>query len=152
MLKPTLGGLKKLQQFMGKNGYPMPVFQTDIFQDGMVKGKFLLDGGEKVSIDEEIRKQGAGFKIINVRLTDEKGKRFIQFIDPILYSNYIFLPIYFRRINADLQFSEGKTEDEKSFTDFLNAQHDAIFEIAFWGKENPSVMDKFLSCVSLSYY
>ena len=83
MYKPTLGGLKKLQQFMEKNFYPMPIFQIDILHDyRAVGGKRELGKGEKVSINEAIRKQGVNCRVIDVRLASESGDRFIQFIDP----------------------------------------------------------------------
>lgn len=78
--KPTLRGIKKVQQLGTSRGISLPVFQRDICV-GVSAEKTPENGGRTSNLDEMIQQLGEDYEISNVRLMTEDGKRFIQFIE-----------------------------------------------------------------------
>lgn len=82
--KPTLGGLKIAQEYLKKEGYPLPVFQINIYSGKEVGGylgpiRQTPTNGQTASIDDLIREHGKMHQMEDVRLTDETGTNYIQF-------------------------------------------------------------------------
>ena len=72
--KPTLGGLKKAQEFLKLKGHPLPIFQMDIYDGGqLVPFGWETGPGRTVSVDEAIREYGEMCEVVDVRLTNAVG-------------------------------------------------------------------------------
>lgn len=143
--KPTLGGLRKVQEFFSANGYPLDFFQTDIYKGG----QFLGPGGWKASdgITQPLKELGIerlGEEVEDVRLTNLPEKTdhtlFIQF------SSLAHLPLYMgmhcqdQGLAVSLETSTEKASPE--FAAFVRANSGRIMSLAIWGKESPSRIDK----------
>jgi len=144
--KPTLGGLKKAQEFLKKNGYPMQIFQTNIYDEKHEEAVYgeltreIPDNGQTISIDEAIRKHGAIQRMMDVQLTNEKGNLFIRF------SHHHHLMILDDRM-AQYGFLKAVLEyptDNSSFNEFIESNNNwkIVNNLARWGKEEPSISDK----------
>lgn len=80
--KPTLRGIKKVQQLAVSRGISLSVFQQDICVGvSVVVEKTPETGGRTSNLDEMIQQFGEDYEISNVRLMTDDGDRFIQFIE-----------------------------------------------------------------------
>lgn len=138
--KPTLGGLKKAQEFLAFKGYPMPIFQMNIYDDGQqVSERWIPGKGRTIPIQEAIDKYGAACEVVNVRLTNEQGDKFIQFSDINRVGLSAGLYEAGRDWDVRLEFHKG---DDK-FKDFMDSRDGLTFsDLARWGKPRPSLLDQ----------
>ena len=143
--KPTLGGLKAAQAFLAQNGHAMPIFRVEIYADHQRAGFRSVAGkGRPVSINEMIRERGATSEVIDVRLSNEKGTKFVQFSDPASVSlgsiMMAYSPIGTGDRNARV-LVEIPTADRK-LKSFLESEKGAHFyKIVRWGKARPNIID-----------
>ncbi|OGZ19964.1 MAG: hypothetical protein A2626_00835 [Candidatus Nealsonbacteria bacterium RIFCSPHIGHO2_01_FULL_38_55] len=148
--KPTLGGLKKVQEFLKSKGHAMPIVQMGIYDDyQLVGGPATLrrepGKGKNVSLNELINALSPMHRVINVRLANEYGGAFIEFSE---------------RRNAtsalELMGSAGEGQD-KVVVEYSAALRelfisDDVMELAQWGKVAPSLFERFIFYASPSLY
>lgn len=141
--KPTLGGLKKAQEFLSSKGYPMPTFQMNIYDDGKDVGPRWKPGkGRTISINEAIRKYGAMCEVVDVRLTNDKGDKSIHFSDNSRVGIMTCLAAIDRGWDALPEFNYGKPIDYR-FKDFMESPDGTAFLIlSRWGKTTISILDR----------
>ncbi|MBI3572046.1 hypothetical protein HY091_00725 [Candidatus Kaiserbacteria bacterium] len=140
--KPTLGGLKKAQEFLNFKGYPMPIFQMNIYADGQLAGLRWAPGrGRTVSIDEAIRKYGATCEMVDVRLTNARNDKFVQFSDAVHCGIFTCMSARENGWDVILEFHKGDPVDYE-FKDFMDLNGDAFVKLARWGKAAPSMLDR----------
>lgn len=139
--KPTLGGLKKAQEFLAFKGYPLPVFQTDIYEHGeWLYIRFVPGKGQAASIDEAIRKQGSMREVVDVRLTTERGDRALVFSD-IKYVGRADIYELGGRYDALMEFDASGSDP--SFERFMKSENGGVIEnLARWGKETVTWFDR----------
>lgn len=151
---PTLGGLKKLQEFFAANGFPLPTFQTNIY-DGQHPSEVSLctpaippEDARTVSIDDMLARFGPLHEINDVILLGERGG--IQFSD----TTHFLTPVMIGIIQdagwgCYLQIIGTVENDDWEFEDFINSlSNEDIMSIAHFGKRKPSIRDKFLLYIS----
>ena len=141
--KPTLGGLKKAQEFLNLKGHPMPIFQMNIYDDGQLAGLRWAPGkGRTISIDEAIRKYGATCEMVDVRLTNEQGDKFVQFSDTTRCGMFTGMSAMENGWDVILEFHKGDPVDYQ-FKDFMNSgDGNAFVNLARWGKATISMLDR----------
>lgn len=152
---PTLGGLKKLQEFFATNGFPLPTFQTNIYDGQRLSGIYLCtpatppEDARTVSLDDELVQFGPLHEINDIRLLGENG-RGIQFSD----TAHFFAAATTEIIHAagwgcHLSIMGTTKNDDWEFEDFINSlSNEDIMSIAHFGKRKPSIRDKFLLYIS----
>lgn len=136
--KPTLGGLKKAQEFLKLKGHPtMPIFQMNIYDDGKLVGLRWAPGkGRTISIDKAIRKYGAMCEMVDVRLTNKQGDKFIQFSSTTRVGLYT-------GIRAKENGWDVMIEFHYKFKDFMDSNDGKAFvNLARWGKATVSMIDR----------
>ena len=139
--KPTLGGLKKAQEFLNLKGHPMPIFQMNIYDDGQLAGLRWAPGkGRTISIDEAIRKYGAMCEVVDVRLASEQGDKFVQFSSTTRVG-FTGMDAMERGWDAILEFHKGDPVDYQ-FKDFMDSDGNAFVNLARWGKATVSMLDR----------
>lgn len=141
--KPTLGGLKKAQEFLDLKGHPMPIFQMNIYDDGQLAGLRWAPGkGRTISIDEAIRKYGAMCEMVDVRLASEQGDKFVQFSDTTRCGMFTGMSAIDNGWDVILEFHKGDLVDYQ-FKDFMDSNDDNAFvNLARWGKATISVVGR----------
>jgi hypothetical protein len=141
--KPTLGGLKKAQEFLNLKGHPMPIFQMNIYDDGQLAGLRWAPGkGRTISIDEAIRKYGAMCEVVDVRLANEQGDKFIQFSDTTRVGVFTGMNAMENGWDAILEFHKGDPVDYQ-FKDFMDsADGTTLVNLTQWGKAAVSMLDR----------
>ena len=141
--KPTLGGLKKAQEFLNLKGYPMPIFQMNIYDDGQLAGLRWAPGkGRTISIDEAIRKYGAMCEVVDVRMTNEQGDKFVQFSSNTRVGMFTGIDAMERELDVLLEFHEGDPVDYQ-FKDFMDSNDGTAFvNLARWGKATLTMLDR----------
>lgn len=141
--EPTLGGLKKAQEFLALKGFPMPIFQMDIYSDYQLAGLRRVPGkGRTISIDEAICKYGAMHEVVDVRLTNKKGNKFVSFS---WYEHFGYSYHRDAMMNGNIvivEFHKGNPMDYK-FNDFMNSNDvDVLLNLACWGKPKLTMLDR----------
>jgi hypothetical protein len=140
--KPTLGGLKKAQEFLNLKGHSMPIFQMNIYDDGQLAGLRWMPGkGRTISIDEAIRKYGAMWEVVDVRMTNEQGDKFVQFSSNIRVGMFTGMDAMERGWDALLEFHKGDPVDYQ-FKDFMDSYGNAFVNLARWGKAKLTMLDR----------
>lgn len=141
--KPTLGGLKKAQEYLSLKGYPMPVFQMDIYEDGRMVGLRMAPGkGRTVSIDKAILKYGAMCEMMDVRLSTEQGDKFVQFSEALKCGMFTGMSALENGWDVLLEWHGGIPVDFE-FKDFMDSSDGRAFvNLARWGKTTPSFLDR----------
>lgn len=142
--KPTLGGLKKAQEFLNLKGHSMPIFQMNIYDDGKLAGLRWVPGkGRTISIDEAICKYGAMCEVVDVRLANEQGDKFVQFSDTVHCGMFTGMSAMDNGWDVILEFHRGDPVDYQ-FKDFMNSNDDgnALVNLARWGKATISMLDR----------
>lgn len=135
--KPTLGGLKKAQEFLNLKGYSMPIFQMNIYDDGQLAGLRWAPGkGRAISIDEAIRKYGAMCEVVDVRLTNEQSDKFVQFSSATRVG-------MFTGMNAMKNGWDAIPEFDYQFKAFMDSNDGTTFvNLARWGKATLTMLDR----------
>jgi hypothetical protein len=140
--KPTLGGLKKAQKFLSSKGYPMPIFQMNIYDDGKETDSRWKPGkGRTISIDEAIRKYGAMYEVVDVRLTNNKRDKSIQFSDKSHFDIMTAIAAIDDGYDALPEFNYGKPIDYR-FKDFMASNNTVFLILSRWGKKTISILDR----------
>lgn len=141
--KPTLGGLKKAQEFLRKKGYSLPIFQTNIYDDGQLAGlRWMPGNGRTISIDEAIHKYGEMCEVEDVRLANEQGDKCIQFSRITRAGMYTGLCAKESGWDVIMEFRIGDPPDYQ-FKDFINSADGIAFvSLARWGKASASMLDR----------
>lgn len=144
--KPTLGGLKKAQEFLDQKGLKMPVFQTDIYEGGsFAVGGWVPGTGQTADLDEAIRTHGPLHEVRDVRLGNAQKDGFILFSDWTRAGFVtamqakddgwdVLIGAYVNKANQALY------EQLKAFLD--SGDGAAFVSIARWGKPNVTLLDK----------
>ena len=139
--KPTLGGLKKVQEFLDQNGRSLPIFQMNIHDVEHLAGRRRFPGqGRMITIDEAIRKYGAMYEMVDVRLANEQGDKFIQFNS---LDNAGLLAVAYaieNLLEVTIERHMGDPMDHE-FKDFLDSNGRRLMKLARWGKMKVSVCD-----------
>ena len=140
--KPTLGGLKKAQEFLNLKGHSMPIFQMNIYEDGQLAGLRWAPGkGRTISIDEAIRKYGAMCEVVDVRMTNEQGDKFVQFSSNTRVGMFTGMDAMERGWDAILEFHKGDPVDYQ-FKNFMDSDGNAFVNLARWGKATLTMLDR----------
>ncbi|MEN9558130.1 MAG: hypothetical protein RL141_499 [Candidatus Parcubacteria bacterium] len=141
--RPTLGGLKKAQEFLSSKGHPMPIFQMDIYEDGEHVGTRWVPGkGRVISIDEAIRQYGAMREVVDVRLANEQGDTFVQFSHIARVSVMMGIRAIQDSWGAIPEFYQDEATD-RSFIEFMDSPDGTTFlSLARWGKAAPTILDR----------
>ncbi|OHA91297.1 MAG: hypothetical protein A2758_02435 [Candidatus Zambryskibacteria bacterium RIFCSPHIGHO2_01_FULL_49_18] len=138
--KPTLGGLKKAQEFLHLKGHPMPIFQMDIYEDGQRDGLIWTPGkGRTIPIDEAIGRFGAMYEVADIRLTNKQGGKFVQFTNNTRLIN----GLEWEEVGWDAipEFHYGNPVDHR-FKDFTVLYGTTFVNLARWGKVNVTILDR----------
>lgn len=140
--KPTLGGLKKVQEFLDLNGRSLPIFQMNIHDDEHLAGRRRFPGqGRTITIDEAIRKYGAMYNVVDVRLANEQGDKFIQFNSLKNDNRYLAVASAIENLTeVTIECHMGDPMDHE-FKDFLDSNGRRLMKLARWGKMKVSVCD-----------
>lgn len=138
--KPTLGGLKKAQEFLDLKGILLPVFEMDIYRDGTrVAFRWAPGKGRIISIDDAIQKYGAGCEVVDVRFTDERGDSSIVFSDNARIGMFSGIDARESGWDAIVEYHSHN----HSIEDFMDsADGTAFVKLARWGKPKPSILDR----------
>lgn len=139
--KPTLGGLKKAQEYLTANGFPMPIFQMDIFDDGKYLGLGVKEAGQgrTIAIEEAIEKFGSANEVVDVKLSSTDAKRYIQFASSEHCGFMTGLDAMQNGMDCLIQVP---TKDYE-LRDFLSSKDGRrVVNVARWGKQKPSLFDR----------
>lgn len=138
--KPTLGGLKKAQEFLRSKGYPMPVFHMNIYDGGKFTGmRWTLGKGRKISIDEAIREYGAMCEVVDVRLANERGDKFVLFSSTTRVGMVTGFAAMENGWDVVLEF-HNPVDDP--FKKLMATYGKAFLNLARWGKAEVSTFDR----------
>lgn len=145
--KPTLGGLKKAQGFLSSKGYPMPILQMNSYSFGKLEdSKHVPVDVDTVSIDEMIETHGSMHEVVDVRITNKKGDKFIQFIDTAHLGERDGKDARGEGFDVIIESNKDDSGDAQ-FINFMNS--DAISEFMFfarWGKLNLTKLEWLKFC------
>lgn len=137
--KPTLGGLKKAQEFLRLRGYPMPILKVNVRRCALISESWDVKG-MGISLDDAIRKYGPMREVVNVALISECGKRLLLFVsNKRLPFSYTWRPMA-RGWSTTLFYSRGNPQ----FADFITSKEDGkIFvNLVRWGKPEVTIHDR----------
>lgn len=136
--KPTLGGLKVLQNYLKNTGFDTPVFKIGIYEDATPHPFHDMPGeGTTKSLDELIRMYGPKKEILDCRLESDNKNFFLQFT--ALCHVGQFTAIRAKEEGEDCIIEIAKN---KSFGDFMEKDCETILNLARWGKEKVNFMDE----------
>ncbi|MFA6338608.1 MAG: hypothetical protein WCW87_00920 [Candidatus Paceibacterota bacterium] len=142
--RPTLGGLKKAQEFLSLNGFPLPFFRIHIYNDSKHEvAEPLPIKGTTVSIDEMIRKYGPLQKVVDVRLSNEKGDKAVLFIRIDRAGLKIGKNEKKKDLDAVPKFWYGDPVDDQFKNFMCSVNGDLFLNIAQWGKSMPTMFELF---------
>lgn len=147
--KPTLGGLRIAQEFLCLMGFPLPVFQMDIFDDGEnAELRWVPGKGQTIPIDEAIRKFGAKREVTNVRLANEQGDKFVVFSSLTHVGMFTAKDAMDHGWDVVLEFHQ-----DHRFKNFMDSENGQVFlNLARWGKSWPTILDRIIFQLFPGYY
>ncbi len=137
--KPTLGGLKKAQEYLAGKGSPMPVFQMEVFAEEM-RDPLIPWYGRTIPIQEAIKKYGPLHEVVHVRISSEDGERSVHF------RGICHLPVFKAQSAMEggedcaVEFSAKNTNPVDLEVKKLVDDH-TFMNIARFGKPDPSFID-----------
>lgn len=147
---PTLGGLLRLRILLEKAGFPLPVFETMIYRNSkfhiggpsLIFCRYLSGEGLKTSLEEEIFRYGESCPMWDCRLSSEDGLSTLEFAHPDrvpwVYDGLGFLTKE-NWVHMEGGFpQEAREKISKLFTTIY------LFNVARWGKSDPTRWDRFL--------
>lgn len=142
--KPTLGGLKKAQEFLKLKGHLLPVFQMNIYDDGQLMGSCWMPGkGRTIPIDEAIRTYGVMCEVVDVQLSSEQGDAFVRFSSTLHASLFTGIEGVERGWDVVPEFHKDSPVDCGDFKNFRDsADGKAFMNLARWGKSAVSWLDR----------
>lgn len=136
--KPTLGGLKKAQEFFNVKGFPMPIFEMYV-DATFEEGKITSTKGRVISIDEAIKEHGAICEVTDVRLVNVRGDKFINFVGlrPPLCDPFTAYTSAYNGWGVLIRFCK-----DPAFGKFMNSKDGKkAMDLARWGKR-PNILDR----------
>jgi len=137
--KPTLGGLKKAQEFLKSHGYDLPVIKLNAYNNCRTEdGQKFPGGGFTVRIEEEIRLRGALTEVDDVLITDEKERIFVGFVS----LRHLGTLQRYAYIDANMDVAVSPSQYDYQWGVFLRDKCAKFVRIARWGKARVSILDR----------
>lgn len=145
---PTLGGLKKLQEFLEKQGFPMPVFAMDIYRDkrratseiGEPTSGWTAGKGMVVSLIDEIKTHGPLHGVIDVQLTNQGGNKFVRFSNPAWWGGLVCARAIVDDDNVFVSSHRGDSDFNQFFGELCKTS--GFSNLLKYGKVKPSLRDR----------
>lgn len=145
---PTLGGILRLQKRLDQIGFSLPKFETNIYD----KQKFvvvlpIIEGcrhvsgpGQAVDLEVLAKLEGERKEVFDCRLTN--GRLVLEFVHP-RHTPMVYAGL-FGYIREDWVHLEGNLSKEEDAELTKKISTEEIFNLARWGKTNPTRWDRFL--------
>jgi hypothetical protein len=147
MGNPTYSGLELVQAEFQETVFPLPAFRADIlsgiqpvYSCGLPIHKFVLG----VSADlHSLATEDSYGQPKNVALCSENGEYGLRFVEEWFLRDVCALSDEQRQSSSYIVVRMEPYGSDR-FLAFVNERSDAIGEIARYGKENPSIKDRFV--------
>lgn len=152
---PTLGGILRLRRKLTELGFALPVFETDIYAKSqfvittpIIEGcRHIANSGNIVDLETLAKIEGEYKQIFDCRLTD--GQHKLEFAHP----DHVPMVSGFMGYTVENWVHiEGNFSKEEARELSKNLPQEKIFQIARWGKTDPTRLDRFLLKVLPWFY
>jgi len=142
--RPTLGGIKKLQDFLAIHGHPMPHFQMNTYDDPVFnerRGEPIVYGGRRIilPIDQAIQELGVMCEVLDVRVISEDRSCYLDFVNSEHLSPFVALEAYMNNSDCAERYVCNGVECAK----FYETNRMNIWNLARYGKAKPSFVDRW---------
>lgn len=150
--KPTLGGLKRAQDFLSLRGFPLPTVKVNVRLNRILLNDLRWDATRtrSISLSNVIAKRGPMYEIVNVGLVSEYGDRFLLFVSNAYVPPYLAKQSRGRGWDTFLFISRG----DHRFVDFVNSEEDGaiLVNLVRWGKPEVTMRDRIRFRLSPGVY